>query len=108
MSNWTPKDIVRWHKQALPNTTAIQQLKKLAEETNEYHAAPDPVNRMEEMADVIIAATVLWHRYGEPLGYYMSKWRPEGISEEDAQAAVDCKMDINAERKKWKHNHHVG
>ena len=106
MSNWTAKDIVRWHKKALPKTTAEEQLVKLANEAMEYFNAPDTVNRMEEMADVYIAAINLWRRYGEPLGLLIENWRPIGVSEADIKDAINAKMDINAERT-WKDNQHV-
>lgn len=106
MSNWTAQDIVRWHKEALSKTTAEEQLRKVADEALEYYTATTNADRMEEMADVLIAATVLWRRYGEPLGAILETWRPVGVSDAEVKAAINAKMDINAERT-WKGNQHV-
>lgn len=104
IKHWERADIVRWHKSTFPHCSADEQLKKLAEEAKEYYLSTTPADKLEEAADVYIAATVLWRRYGEPLGNEMCVYISGRHA--DIMSAVDCKMAVNTKRA-WKNNRHV-
>ena len=105
----TPKSIAEWSEQVFPTLDKDAQLEKLIEETREYMKAKSDDERIKELADIYIMASILKERFDCKLGWGVF----QGIFTLDMTGvykAVDEKMKINRARK-WTWNgktyHHV-
>lgn len=106
----TPKSISDWSLGVFPTLTKDAQLEKLIEETREYMKAKSDEERIKELADIYIVASILKERFDCKLGWGIF----QGIFTFDmfgVYKAVDKKMEINRKRI-WKWNgktyHHEG
>lgn len=106
----TPKSIAEWSEQVFPTLTKEAQLEKLVEETLEYVKAKSDDERIKELADIYIVASILKHRFGSDLGFAMFR----GLFTLDMTPVykeIDRKMIVNRSRK-WVWNgktyHHEG
>lgn len=93
----TPKTINEWSKQVFTTLEEESQKKKLIEELIEYLKAQTDEERIKELADIYIVASILRERFNSDLGF--SAFR--GIFTADMTAvyqAVDAKMKINRSR----------
>lgn len=93
----TPKTISEWSEQTFPTLTKESQLNKLIEETLEYIKAKTDDERIKELADIYIVASILKERFDCKLGWGIF----QGIFTFDMAAvypAVDEKMKINRSR----------
>lgn len=100
--NETPKTIAEWSEKTFPTLTKDAQLEKLIEETSEYMKAETKEERIKELADIYIVASILKERFDCKLGWDMF----QGIFTIDmvgVYKAVDKKMEINRNRI-WKWN----
>ena len=105
----TPKSITEWSEQVFSTLDKDAQLSKLIEETREFMKAKSDEERIRELADIYIVASILKERFDCKLGWDMF----QGIftlEMSDVYNAVDEKMKINRARK-WSWNgktyHHV-
>ena len=62
------EDIVNWSKSSFPDLTKEKQTLKLHEEISELESAETEEEKMYEMADVFIVATILYKRFNCELG----------------------------------------
>lgn len=101
--SWTPNKIAKWHKKTFPNATLESQLLKLEEESKELVEArnSDSAKYFEELADVVIVATVLKIRFNSKLAERFFEIDIAYNPKTPFGKIVDKKMDINAKRK-WK------
>ena len=93
----TPKTISEWSEQVFPTLEKESQLNKLIEETVEYIKAKTDDERIKELADIYIVASILRERFNSDLGFMAFR----GIFTTDMIAvyqAVDEKMKINRSR----------
>lgn len=98
----TPKSIAEWSGQVFPTLDKDAQLEKLVEETREYMKAKSDEERIKELADIYIVASILKERFDCKLGWDMF----QGIftlKMTGVYKAVDEKMKINRARK-WAWN----
>lgn len=105
MKKWTKKEIVDWHRKAIPECTLAQQYSKVNREAQEFLYAKhhnDKAGMLEEMADIYIVNVVLAVRYNNNMAKLLCRWIENFRNFETIKEAVDSKMDINAKRKfKW-------
>lgn len=96
----TPKSISEWSVDVFPSLTEESQEKKLIEELLEYIKAKAEEERVKELSDVYIVASILKERFNNDLGFYAfrSIFTPEMVA---VYKAVDDKMEINRSRV-WK------
>lgn len=104
----TPKSIAEWSEQVFPKLTKEAQEAKLAEEILEYIKASDD-EKVKELADIYIVASILKHRFGSDFCFAMFR----GLFTLDMTTVykeIDRKMSVNRSRK-WAWNgktyHHV-
>lgn len=93
----TPKTISEWSEQVFPTLTKDSQLEKLIEETREFIDAKTDEEKIKELADVYIVASILKERFNCKLGFDMYR----GCYKDNMTAvysAVDEKMKINRSR----------
>ena len=106
----TPKSIAEWSEQVFPTLTENAQNIKLFEEVLEYFKAKTLEEKIKELADIYIVASILKERFGSDLGFFVfrSLFTNEMVG---VYKAVDEKMKINRARV-WEWNgktyHHVG
>lgn len=93
----TPKTISEWSVQTFPDLTEYGQEKKLIEELIEYTKAKTEDERIKELSDVYIVASILKERFSNDLGFYAFR---EIFTTAMAAVykAVDDKMKINRSR----------
>lgn len=104
----TPQSISEWSEQVFPTLTKEAQEAKLAEEILEYIKASGD-ERVKELADIYIVASILKHRFSSDLGFAMFR----GLFTFDMTPVykeIDLKMKVNRARV-WVWNgktyHHV-
>lgn len=93
----TPKTISEWSEKVFPTLTKDSQLEKLIEETREFINAKTEEEKIKELADVYIVASILKERFDCKLGFDMYR----GIYNDNmtsVYSAVDEKMKINRSR----------
>lgn len=93
----TPKTISEWSEQAFSTLEEESQNKKLIEELIEYLKAKTDEEKIKELADIYIVASILRERFNSDLGFCAFR----GIFTTDMIAvyqAVDEKMRINRSR----------
>ena len=96
----TPKSISEWSVQTFSDLTEYSQEKKLIEELIEYIKAKTEDERVKELSDVYIVASILKERFNNDLGFYAFReiYTPSMTA---VYKAVDDKMEINRSRV-WK------
>lgn len=103
------KSISDWSSEVFPTLTKEAQLEKLIEEVVEFAKAGTDEERMKELADIYIVASILKNRFNCGLGWtaFQGLYRTKLV---DVYHKVDEKMKINRKRK-WEWNgktyHHV-
>lgn len=105
----TPKSISEWSEQVFPTLTKDSQLEKLIEETREFIDAKTEEEKIKELADVYIVASILKERFNCMLGFDMYR----GCYKDNmtkVYSAIDEKMKINRSRV-WEYKngvyHHI-
>lgn len=91
------EDIVNWSKSVFPDLTAEKQTLKLNEEMDELERAETQEEKMYEMADIFIVATILHKRFKSELGRRISSF----YDLFEIEPYVEKKMKRNKERV-WK------
>lgn len=97
----TPQGISDWSVEVFPTLTKEAQEAKLVEEILEYIKASDN-EKVKELADIYIVASILKHRFGSDLGFAMFR----GLFTLDMTPVykeIDRKMKVNRARV-WKWN----
>lgn len=107
MTQWSINKIAKWNSLTFPLSTPTMQKRKLASEVLEYYAKG--ANKIEELADVYIAAAAGYKLHGDALSRLLCELIKDraGVMEE-----VNRKMDINKNRSwqlyrgEWRHVNH--
>lgn len=98
----TPKTIAEWSEQVFPTLTEEAQNIKLFEEVLEFFKAKTLEEKIKELSDIYIVASILRFRFGSDLGFFVFRdlFKLEMVA---VYKEVDIKMEINRKRK-WKWN----
>ena len=90
---WIKSRIANWNKRTFPNQTPTMQARKVRAEATEYYQKG--ANKVEELADVYIAAASSAKLHGDALSRLLCELIEDkaGVMEE-----VERKMDINKQR----------
>ena len=91
------EDIVNWSKYVFPDLTKEKQTLKLHEEIGELERAKTEEEKMYEMADIFIVATILHKRFNSDLGKRFMRF----YDLFEVEPFVEEKMKRNKERV-WK------
>ena len=111
--NWTISNIATWNKITFPKFRFIDQLRKLAEEIDEWKKAKDSQHKLEELADVFIASAGLtrFDGMGKIIGsficYLLQIINAQSDMKDALKYAVNVKMKTNTERKFDEKGHHL-
>lgn len=109
---WNLTKIAKWHRQALCGCKVTQQRKKLHLECREYFDAlkfGTYAAKLEELADVYIAAAALYMRFKDFSGWFVVQRIEKMKAWPEIADAVDAKMAVNVEREfvligdEWRH-----
>jgi hypothetical protein len=112
--NWTSANIATWNKVTFPDNNRIKQLTKLESEISEWKQAIARQHKLEELADIFIAAAGFsrFSSVGSFICYLL-----QILDANDAvinpskhlslKDAIDCKMIINRQRKFDEQMHHI-
>lgn len=105
----TPKTISEWSAQVFPVLEKQSQQSKLVEEVFEYINAKTDEEKIKELADIYIVASILRERFCDNIGFrfFQGFFTTDMIA---VYSAIDEKMKINRSRV-WKFKngvyHHV-
>lgn len=93
----TPKTINEWSVQAFPVLEKRSQHNKLVEEVLEYIKAKTDEEKIKELADIYIVASILRERFGENIGFsfFQEFFTNDMVT---VYSAIDEKMKINRSR----------
>ena len=108
--NWNSANIAVWNKTRFPNNTGDKQRAKLAGEMMEYFEATDKAHKLEEKADVYIAAAGLIRFGGNDaiIGNFICYKLEQEDTDGRLKYAISQKMIENIKREFDENMQHIG